>query len=290
MKTTSRKTVSRFALAPLVVAALAAVAFAAAAAGERAFSWSVAPAQGDFVAAKLKEFNLGKYLENCQINRPEILREVKASLDAGKFYRQRTRDQRGKPALITVNVNPDYQLRIVTHRDETCEVCGGTGSRRIPTNRLDRFTGGLAAGLRCYNCKGDGILEQETREKYFVLSPEDFEDSRAARAMLASKDFEGAPEDTALWVERLVSKDPRERLAACEWLDKNYVRVGGQFTAIDPMLRKARYHEANDKEHTMVWQFWAGRDVQGESRRAFYRVYANTRSGKITEKGFYPQK
>jgi hypothetical protein len=93
-----------------------------------------------------------------------------------------------------------------------------------------------------------------------------------------------------MWVERLVSKNPAERLAACEWLDKNYVRVGGQFTDIDPMLRKARYHESNDKKRIMVWQFWAGRDVPGASRKAFYRIYANSKSGKITEKGFYPQK
>lgn len=257
------------------------------AAGERRFSWTQAPARGDFVEARLKEFNLGKYLDSCQINRPEILTEVKQALDSGEYYRKNTRDQRGKQARITVNVNPSFQLRIVTSRDETCDVCNGEGSQTLP---IGKFSGSVSAGLRCYNCKGDGVLERETREKYFVLSPEDFENPQVARRMMASKDYEGAPEDARMWVERLVSKNPRERLAACEWLDKNYVRVGEQFTDIDPMLRKARYHEANEKRNVMVWQFWAGRDVPGAGQKAFYRIYANSRSGKITEKGFYPQK
>ena len=255
--------------------------------GERAFSWTMAPASGDYIGVKLKAFNLGKYLERCQINRPEILTEVKNALDAGKYYRKSTKDQKGRPATITVNVNNDFQLRIVTNRDETCDECGGTGAKELP---FGKFTGGVSAGLSCYKCQGKGVFERQTIEKYFVLSPEDFENPEEARKTIASKEYEGAHKDARKWVDRLVSKNPAERLAACEWLDKNYVKVGGQFTDIDPMLRKARYHEANDKKKIMVWQFWAGKDVPNERSRAFYRIYANTKTGKITEKGFYAQK
>ena len=256
-------------------------------AGERMFSWGMAPARGDYVEARIKEFNLGKYLERCEINRPEVLTEIKRALDAGKYYRKTTRDQRGKNATITVNVNPNYQLRIVTYRDEVCDECGGTGSKEMPFGNI---TGGISAGLRCFKCKGDGVLEKPTTEKYFVLSPEDFEDAELARRTIASKDFEGAHRDAKQWVDRLVSKNPADRLAACEWLDQNYVRVGGQFTDIDPMLRKARYHEADDKRKIMVWQFWAGKDAPNGRSKAFYRIYANMKSGKITEKGFYPER
>ncbi len=258
-----------------------------ASAGEEKFSWSMAPARGDFISVQLKTFNLGKYLDRCQINRPEILNEVKRALDSGKYYRETTRDQRGKFATITVSVNPDYQLRIVTNRDETCDECGGTGTRALP---FGSKSSGVSVGLRCLKCKGEGVLKRQTTEKYFVLSPEDFENPREARRIIAGKDFEGAPRDARMWVERLASKNPKERLAACEWLDKNYVREGGQFTDIDPMLRKARYTDSNEKRKIMVWQFWAGKDVPGERKRAFYRIYANMKSGKITEKGFYPEK
>ncbi len=272
--------------APLLLIPAVAFVLGLTNAGERMFSWTMAPAQGDYITARLKSYNLGKYLERCQLNRPEVLNAVKTALDSGRYYRESTRDQRGRPTIATVSVNPDYQMRIVTNRDETCEACKGEGSRAIP---FGNFTSGISAGLSCPACGGDGKLERQTTEKYFVLSPEDFENPEEARRIIASKDFEGAPRDAKKWVDRLASQNPAERLAACEWLDKNYVRIGGQFTAIDPMLRKARYHETNERRRVMVWQFWAGRGMRDERKKAYYRIYANSRTGKITEKGFYSE-
>jgi hypothetical protein len=255
-----------------------------AAAGERAFSWTQAPARGDYVAVDFNPYNLGKYLSECEINRPEVLNDVKAALAKGSFYRKSTKDQKGKAARITVNVTPDYSLRIVTWRNETCKTCNGTGRRELPFGRL---TGNVSAALRCMDCQGQGYLPNHTTEKFFILSAEDFADPQLGRQIMGNIAFKNAPSGAEEYVELLVSKDPEERLEACEWLDENYVRVGRQFQDIMPMLKKARYHEANEKRQIMVWQFWAGKDIPEERRRAFYRIYVNSKSGKITEKGFY---
>ncbi len=253
-------------------------------AGERAFSLTHAPAKGDYVGVNLNSYNLGKYLNECEVNRPEILREVKLSLEDGEFYRKATTDQKGKHARITVNVTPDYMLRIVTVRNDTCKTCKGTGRLMLPFEKVTRSVG---VARKCLDCDGKGYLENNTTEKYFILSAEDFENPREGRRILTEKAYAGAPRDAEEWVERLVSKDPRERLEACEWLDENYVRVGVQFQTLMPMLKKARYQEANEKQRMMVWQFWAGKDLPDERERAFYRIYVNTKSGKVTRKGFF---
>ncbi len=168
--------------APLLLIPAVAFVLGLTNAGERMFSWTMAPAQGDYITARLKSYNLGKYLERCQLNRPEVLNAVKTALDSGRYYRESTRDQRGRPTIATVSVNPDYQMRIVTNRDETCEACKGEGSRAIP---FGNFTSGISAGLSCPACGGDGKLERQTTEKYFVLSPEDFENPEEARRRIA---------------------------------------------------------------------------------------------------------
>lgn len=252
--------------------------------GERAFSWTQAPARGDYIGVRLNPYNLGKYLNECEINRPEILNEVKSALDRGEYYRKSTTDQKGKAAKVTINVNPDYMLRIVTWRNETCVSCNGTGRKDLP---FQKFTKNVQTGIRCMDCKGKGYLENHTTEKYFILSGEDFENPEEGRRIMANRAYAGAPQGATTWVERLVSRNPAERLDACVWLDENYVKVGAEFQSIMPMLRKARYHEANEKKHIMVWQFWAGKDMPGERDRAFYRIYANSKNGKVTKKGFY---
>lgn len=256
-------------------------------AAERRFSMTQAPAGGDFIGVTLNQYYLGKYLAECRVNRPEILNEVKSQLAKGGFYRKSTKDQRGKAVTLTVNVNPDYMLRVVTWRDEDCSACGGTGRGKAP---LEKFTKQVAVNFNCVHCEGKGILEKHTTEKYFVLSSEDFENPEEGRKIMARRAYSGAPQGAEAWVERLVSKNPAERLEACLWLDRNYVRVGLEFQKIQPMLKKARYHEANNDKRIMVWQFWAGRGIDKEKKRAYYRIYADTKTGKITKKGFYEGK
>lgn len=253
-------------------------------AGERAFSWTTAPASGDFTGANLNVYRLGKYLEECQINRPEILADVKDALKEGKFYRQKTTDQVGKHATVTVNVSPDYMLRIVTVRNDTCPDCKGTGRKNLPLEKLTRNVG---IAIKCPECKGKGYFENNTTEKYFILSAEDFENPKEGRRIMKDKAFSGAAPGTEDWIEQLVSKNPHDRLEACEWLDRNYVKVGAEFQRLMPMLKKARYQEANEKKRIMVWQFWAGKDIPEERDRAFYRIYVNSKTGRVTQKGFF---
>jgi hypothetical protein len=268
-----------------ILAAVSAIAM------ERGFSWTYAPSQGDTIPANLASFSLSKYLESCEVNRPEILNEVKSQLARGQYYRKRTIDQKGKGTLLTIYVDSDNILHIVTHRNETCPDCKGTGKRGelfsgVPTG----ITRNVGVRFRCLKCDGEGELKNYTNERYFTLSPEDYEDIESARRMYAQKAYENAPPQSHEWVERLASNNPRERLAACVWLDQNYVRAGTFFQDIMPMLRKARYHEANEKREMLVWQFWAGKDLPNERKRYYYRVYADSKSGKIVRKGFYPEK
>lgn len=256
-------------------------------AGEKSFSWTYAPGQGDNIAIRMNVYSLGKYLAQLQVNRPEIVSDVRDLLAEGGYYRKRTKDQKGEGTILTVYVDKDYMLHIVTFRNETCDKCKGTGKRAAP---FDGITNKVAVKFNCLECKGEGKLKDTVTERYYILSPEDFENAEEGRAILAQKAYADAPQGAESWVERLVSANPRERLEACLWLDKNYVRTGAFFQDIMPMLKKARYYDQNDKRKIMVWQFWAGKDMPEERNRAYYRIYADSKSGKITEKGFYAGK
>ena len=52
------------------------------------------------------------------------------------------------------------------------------------------------------------------------------------------------------------------------------------------MLNRAQFREQSPKKELMVWQFWAGRGIPGETR-AYYRIYASAKTGKVTRAGFY---
>lgn len=255
-------------------------------AGERAFSWTQAPAQGDYIGVDLSTYSLGKYLTECQVNRPEILNDVHQQLKDGKYYRKSTKDQKGRGMTLTVSIDPNYTLRIVTWRNETCPECEGSGKRKKEFGKISNH---LNVNFKCLKCDGDGVLENHTTEKYYILSPEDFANPEMGRRIMQNRAFANAPRGADQWVERLVSKNPRERLDACIWLDQNYVRVGTDFQAIMPMLKKARFYDADAKRKTMVWRFWAGKDVQSEGNRNYYYIYANSKNGKITKKGFAVQ-
>jgi hypothetical protein len=256
-------------------------------AGDGSLSWTMAPKEGRYLGINLGVYSLGKYLAECQVNRPEILNEVKSNLREGGYYRKRTRDQKNRPTTLTVYVDPSYMLHIVTHRNDTCPDCNGTGTRAAP---FDKFTARLEVRFACLRCKGEGEIKDNQTERYFLLSSEDFENREEGREVMRSRNYAEATRGAEQWVERLASRNPGERLEACLWLDDNYVRAGVFFQDIMPMLKKARYYDTNDKRKIMVWQFWAGKDLPGEEDRAYYRIYADSRTGKITEKGFYPER
>jgi hypothetical protein len=251
---------------------------------EGSFTWTMAPRSGKYLAVNLGAYSLGKYLGECQVNRPEILNEVKARLREGEYYRRRTRDQKNRGTLLTVFADLDYNLHIATYRDDTCPDCGGTGTRAAPFEKLSSH---VSVQFACLKCKGTGVIKDNLTEKIFVISSEDFENREEGREIAKAKAYRNAPPEAERWVERLISKNPRERLEACRWLDQNYLREGMFFNDAMPMLKKARYFDSNEKKKVMVWQFWAGKDDPGLADHAYYRVYADGKSGKITGKGFY---
>ena len=252
--------------------------------GERSFSWTYAPSAGENIGIRMNVFSLGKYLAELQVNRPEIVGEVRDLLAEGKYYRKRTKDQKGEGTILTVYVDKKYMLHIITFRDETCPKCKGTGRREAPFGAI---TNKVAVNFNCLECRGEKKLKDFITQRYFILSPEDFENPEEGRNIMSQRAYANAPQGAEAWVERLASANPRERLEACLWLDKNYVRLGIFFQDVMPMLKKARYYDQNEKRKIMVWQFWAGKDLPEERNRAYYRIYAESKSGKITEKGFY---
>lgn len=267
----------------LGLAAFLALGISFARAGENSLTFTGAPS--NYVGLNFNVYALGKYLSDCQVNRPEILNEVKTLLSKGEYYRKETKDQKGKHTYLTVFVDKDYILHIITYRDDDCPNCKGSGMRRAP---FANITSRVDINFNCLTCKGSGLLKDHNTDKYYILSAEDFENANQGRQIMAQRAYSKAPAGAEAWVERLASNNPRDRLEACVWLDANYVRNGMMFQDVMPMLKKARYYDTNEKKKTMVWQFWAGKDMPEERNRAYYRIYADGNSGKITKKGFFP--
>ena len=242
-----------------------------------------APTSANVSAADLAPAALADYLARSALATPELVRSVGDALRGGRDFRQRVRDQQNRPTLATVYVDPGNTLHVVTFRTETCPECRGTGTRPAPFSAINQ----LSVELRCLKCDGKKKLENFADERKYLLTVRDFRDPEAARQRLASQVFADAPPEAAKWINALASHDPRERLAACVWLDRNYVKVGARFQTLMPMLEKNRKFERHDDKKMMGWQFWAGRDMPGEEKRAYYHVIADARTGKVTSKGFY---
>lgn len=248
----------------------------------------VTPSSGRGAQADISEASVHEYLERLGLGKTEIVRSVTFQLQQGKVYRKRVQDQKNHWTLLSVWLDPERQntLRIVTKRDETCPTCGGSGNRKWSSGWMGKFPG----NTRCLTCQGKGILPNKTTEYRFSLGTEDYKNREAARQSIEANAYKNAPADTARYVTMLGGEDAAKRLAACLWLDKNYIKDGDFFQNYLPMLRKARWIETSKDGKTRVWQFWAGRNVPGEERRAYYRVYADMKKGKIRSKGFYPKK
>ena len=104
----------------------------------------------------------------------------------------------------------------------------------------------------CLKCDGKGHLDHHTVERKYVLSSLDFENQDAAKQAFSRTTLGQIPAETQRQIDLLASTNPRERLQACIWLDKNYVRKGQHFQELLPMLRKARWQESSDKKRLML--------------------------------------
>lgn len=234
------------------------------------------------------------YLATRELAREEIVNDVYEKLQKGKRYRQRVQDQRNRWTLMTVWLDRENEdiLHIVTKRDDACPKCNGTG-RRDWSKSNEMVKGAMNQmpfGTQCLGCGGTGVLVNHVEERKFVLSPGDYIDSDAAKTRQYATAMEKAPEGAGEWIEKLGSDDPKERLAACEWLDANFVRKGLHFRTLSPMLAKARWQETNDKKQKMVYQFWAGRGDAALEGKAYYRIYIDAAKGEVESTGFFPLK
>lgn len=241
------------------------------------------PAGRELARAELNPDRLADYLSRSDLATVGLVRDIGAAVAAGRSFRKNVKDQRDRPTLATVFVDRDNQLHVVTMRADTCPVCNGTGTRKAGLEQLER----LRVDFRCRECDGKKTIPNHVVERKYVLLPEDYRDVAMARGLLRERYYADAPADTERYVMAVASDDARERLAACIWLDRNWIREGVAFTKYKPMLDRVRIYEADDK--TMVWQFWAGRNIPGEEARAYYRIYADTKTGRVRRKGFFPE-
>lgn len=244
---------------------------------------SYAPGGGEVNRAAITEAAIQNYLAEAELARPEVVRRVTVAVKNGRNFRDRVMDQKNRWCLATVWLDKRNTLHVVTCRNETCPECHGTGKRTWGNQTMQN----MPFDTRCLKCKGKGFLEDETVERKYTLSAADYVDTRAAENRIKADTYAKAPAGAEEQVQLLGSPDPAKRLAACLWLDRNYVREGMFFQDLLPMLKMARNRDQDKK--TMVWQFWAGRGLTGENARAYYRVYADVKTGKVKSKGFYPE-
>lgn len=245
---------------------------------------SYAPDKKNVARASITREAIEEYLSEAQLARPVVVREVTDHLRRGATYRNRIRDQKNRWCLTTVYIDQVNTLHVVTHRDEPCPTCNGTGKRKFDNETLKKSP----FDFRCVKCNGKGFIENHTVERKYALAVMDYVDSKKAGILQEQMTYKNAPAGTRERVSDLASKDPRQRLAACVWLDKYYIKKGIHFQKLLPMLKKARWQEADKKK--MVWEFWAGKDITGEAPRAYYRIYADSHNGKVVAKGFYPER
>lgn len=237
----------------------------------------------------VSEVAIQGFLAEMELARPELVAAVAQAMNEGRRYRQRVRDQKLRWALVTAWLDRDQQdvFNVVVKRDATCPRCRGSQiSREGWRGKAHSLTDRVSVEFQCPECEGTGIIKNDVTKRSWILEPGDYVDAAAAKQRHLADAYEGAPPETRDWVAKLASEDARTRLEACLWLDANYVREGVFFRKYSPMLAKARRHESNAKRS--VYQFWAGRDAPGEEQRAYYRIYVDNESGKITQTGFYP--
>ncbi|MBN1256213.1 MAG: hypothetical protein JXA52_00755 [Planctomycetes bacterium] len=222
------------------------------------------------------------YLEDAELNTPQILSGATGRIQKGEIYRERVRDQRSRWTLATIWMDPDQArlLHIQTKRAEECPDCKGSGKVKGPLN--------LDVDFICKRCQGDGVIDNFVQEKKYILSDADLNPN-----LLGKLGGNGSPREIKVepltpeeekYIAALPSDDPQTRLDALIWLDRNYLSPDKFFTSFMPMLRKAKWIEKSESKNLTLYQFWAARESKPEM--SDYRVYIDNKSGKIKDKGF----
>lgn len=253
---------------------------------------------------RLTEAQVARYLAPLDLNSAGVAAAISRQVANSKRYRERITDQNGRRTMLTAWVEERGQTVFCVEytRDVDCPECKGLGTKELPnfiSSKIDRV------GRQCQNCDGSGKLKNKKQRNCWVILAAANTTATTAPgggAPNATPAFSGAPAGTRAKVKELGSKDPRVRLAACLWLDRNYIRSGMNALELLPLFEMARYTGAvNDDnlarkifgkstgaETTRVYQFWAAKGLPAEWKRGYYRIFVNASKGTVLRKTFAP--
>lgn len=248
-------------------------------------------------ATRLNRNAIADYLDQHGLNTAGVADNVTFALNEGNRFREKITDKNGRGTMLTAWIDNQEQsvFCLTYYRDEKCADCNGTGKREPP--QMLSMKSPIA--FTCRECKGTGILLNQFHRKCWVLSAEEYVDRSAAREQRQHIILEGAPPQTDEYAAKLSSEDPQERLTACEWLDKNYIRAGQFFQQLAPILDRAHYvgktgsgdgvtgkiiGKRLGNDGATIYQFIAGRGAI--DARAYYRIYIDNNSGKVIKTMF----
>lgn len=243
------------------------------------------------------------FLAEYGLDVPGVAAEIARTVSSGQRYSGKVKDRKGKSTALRAWVESDQQnvLCMTFYRDEVCPDCKGTGRRAMPDILDSKISATIA--FTCQTCDGKGMLKNQFNKRCWALSGGDYSSKEAATEARQSNVLRGAPAGAERYVEMLSSTEPAQRLEACLWLDRNYLKPGVFFRDITPILDRARYtgrvddrslastvlgKRIGDSGET-VYQFWAGKGIPAEeAERAYYRVFINNADGRIVRTAFAP--
>lgn len=247
------------------------------------------------------------YLSEHKLNSPGVAAEVTTKLNNGGKYREQIKDENKKLTTLTawIDVQDQNMFCITYYRDQVCPKCKGTGLLTLPNKIKDAMSSKLntSFGISCNQCGGTGYLKKAKMKKCWLLGVADYKDPQAAIAREEEYSLQGAPANTKKYIDQLASSNPQERLDACIWLDKNYIREGLKLVEITSILDRARFispledksimrkimGKASNQQEFTVYQFWAGKGDPALAKRAYYRIYVNASKGEVIKTAFAPE-
>jgi hypothetical protein len=246
--------------------------------------------------AEISRDTVAGYLEPLGLNVNRAADDIALAAQNGRQYRERVTDKFSHPTTLIAWVEKQSRgkmLCLTFYRNEKCPDCNGTGQKALPA-----FIQGKASiALTCQRCKGTGILRNQFTKRCYLLETADFILPAARR----EHEEQTLPPEVNQYARQMMDDDPAKRLAACEWLDKNYIRVGMFFEDLRPALDRAQYVGRSDDKSSLaqkifgkrigdsgqtVYQFIASRGSPNAKSRAYYRVFIDNNSGNVVSKMF----
>ena len=250
-------------------------------------------------AGNVRRDSVAAYLDEIGLNTPGVVDNVVFALNGGNKFRERVVDKYGKRTMLTAWIERQARSTfcVTYYRDEKCPDCKGSGQRKAP----NMIGGKVDIAFDCRKCKGTGVLLNQSHRRCWMLAPEEFSGGAQARVEPDWEPLRNAPEGIQERIRALSSDEPRERLDACVWLDRRYIKVGQNFQELTPILERAQYVGQLDPHSKLlvkivgkrlgqsgetVYQFLAGRGIPSENGRAYYRVFVDNNDGKVVKTMF----